>query len=240
MTAELTRRSGRDTEEKSRASRGAPSARQAAFDVREEPRVDLLPPEVKASRRNDAIARRLVLALGVVILLVIGGILGSTVLAAQASAGLAAAQGETQSLVLQQQKYAKVRAVQTQIALTQAAQQVGASTEIDWAPFLGRVKGTLGSGLSLTGVTIDSASPLAAYQQSSVPLQGPRVATVTIDVTATRFGDVAPWLTRLGTLPAVTDVMPGATTLDASGYTASAIIHVDESAFDQRFAAKGK
>lgn len=207
---------------------------------RQEPRVDLLPPEVKASRRNDAIARRLMVALVVVIVVVAGAIAATTFLAIQANASLAAAQQQTVSLTQQQQKYVKVRAVQSQIALTQAGQEVGASTEIDWTAFLAEARATIGSGLTLKGITIDSASPLAAYEQPTVPLQGARVATVTLDVKATSLDAVSAWLAQLATIPAVADVSPGTITLDQSGYSASAILHLNESAFDNRFAPKGK
>ncbi|MEN2736637.1 hypothetical protein ABCS02_02500 [Microbacterium sp. X-17] len=205
-----------------------------------EPRADLLPPEVKTARRHDAIARRLVLALVIVIIIVAGAIGGSTFLALQAGSSLSAAQQQTVSLTQQQQKYVGVRQVQSQIALTKAAQEVGASTEVDWTAFLTKVRGTIGGGLSLSGITIDSASPLAAYQQSAVPLEGSRVATVTIDVRATSLDEVSAWLAQLAALPSVADVSPGSITLDQSGYTASAIMHLDASAFDGRFAPKGK
>ncbi|MFE4467546.1 hypothetical protein ACFRFH_01915 [Leifsonia sp. NPDC056824] len=218
----------------------AASAHQGPSVLREEPRVDLLPPEVKTSRRHDAIARRLVLALVVVIVLVAAAIGGSTFLALQAGSTLAAAQQQTTALTSQQQKYVGVRQVQNQIALAKAGQEVGASTEIDWTAFLSKARATIGGGLSLSGITIDSASPLAAYQQSAVPLEGARVATVTIDVHATNLDEVSAWLAQLAALPSVTDVSPASITLDQSGYTASAIMHLDASAFDGRFATKGK
>ncbi|WP_158865653.1 hypothetical protein [Leifsonia sp. AG29] len=266
MTAELTRPEdvGPGTETRGRRGRsiadaaapggdvgvppaaGAPpkgknkSAPRAGTTLPVEPRVDLLPPEVKAARRNDAIARRLLLALVIVIAIVAASIGGSTVLAIQANATLATTQAEAVSLTRQQQKYAKVRGVQSQIALTQAGQQVGAATEIDWEAFLDKVRATAGAGVAITGITLDSASPLAAYQQPSVPLEGARVATVTIDAKTPSLDNVSAWLAQLATLPAVADVAPGAVTLDTTGYTASAILHLDQSAFDGRFAQKGK
>jgi len=237
MTTELTRHGSRRGQPENAQSR---RARTSPGGLHTEPRVDLLPPEVKTSRRQDAIARRLVLTLGVVILVVAGGIGGSTLLAVQANASLDATQAETQSLALQQQKYGAVQSIQKQIALTQAAQQVGASTEIDWMTFLGKVNGTTGPGLAVTGFTIDSASPLAAYPQSPVPLQGARVATVTVNVKAASLDVVSAWLARLETLASVADVAPGTFTLDKTGYTGSAIMHLNVSAFDGRFAQKGK
>src|SRR4051794_25699831 len=113
MTAELTRRGSRADDlvqtrgrggraakaASERTASGPPTgvqARTVAAGIREEPRVDLLPLEVKASRRYDAVARRLVLALGIVIVVVAAGIVACTVVAAQANASLSAAQAETQ------------------------------------------------------------------------------------------------------------------------------------------------
>ncbi|MGN7797904.1 hypothetical protein [Leifsonia sp. 22587] len=228
-----------DAEGADRVRATAPAGRTGgAFAVL--PRVDLLPPEVKASRRNVAIGRRLLVALFVVVALVATAIGGSTVMAIQANSTLSAAQAETAALTKQQQRYAEVRAVESQIALTKAGQEVGASTEVDWQAFLTDVRAVTGGGLAITGITIDSASPLAAYQQSTVPLQGTRVATVTIQVKAPNLDVVSAWLSQLSGLPAVADVSPGAITLDGSGYTASAIMHLNESAFDGRFEQKGK
>ena len=249
MTTELTRRGKSapepDEGKRARGKKGDQEAKQAPTRTgsvaRQEPRADLLPPEVKASRRNDAIARRLVLALVIVILVVAGGIGGSTYLAIEANAALTDAQNTTTSLAQQQLKYAGVRTVQSQIALTQAGQEVGASTEIDWSDFLAKARAaTSGAGLTLTGVILNSASPLAAYQQSTVPLQGQRVATITLDAKGASLDQVSAWLAALAQLPAVADVAPGTVTLATSGYTASAAIHLNESAYDGRFAPKGK
>jgi hypothetical protein len=208
-----------------------------------ESRVDLLPPEVRAGRRNEAIAHRMMLGLVVVIALIIAGIGGSTVLAVQARTQLQAAQSRTGALLAQQQKFGAVRQIQNEIKVVQAGQQVGGSTEIEWTAFLNRVQSTIGGGLVMTGMSLDSASPLAAYQQSAAPLQEARVATVTIDVTASSLDEIPPWLGQLALLNGVADVSPGPVTLvsgPGGGYTASAIMHLDKTAYDGRFAAKGK
>ncbi len=204
-----------------------------------EPRVDLLPPEVRASRKRDALVRRLLVTLVVVIVLIIAAIGGSALLALQSQQALAAAQARTLELAQQQQKYSVVKQVQSQIQLTQAAQQVGASTEIDWNLFLAKAKATLPAGVTLTGISIDSASPLAPYQQSTVPLQGTRVAAVTLNVTSATLPDLPLWLRALAKLPGVADTAPGTVTLSEGGtYTATATIHLNESAYDNRFNTK--
>ncbi|NEN04498.1 hypothetical protein G3T36_01300 [Diaminobutyricibacter tongyongensis] len=204
-----------------------------------EPRVDLLPPEVRASRKRDALVRRLLVILVVVIVLILAAIGGSSLLAIQSQQALAAEQARTLELAQQQQKYGVVKQVQSQIQLTQAAEQVGASTEIDWNLFLAKAKATLPPGVTLTAISIDSASPLAPYQQSTVPLQGTRVAAVTLNVTSATLPDLPLWLRALAKLPGVADTAPGTVTLSEGGkYTATATIHLNESAFDNRFNTK--
>jgi hypothetical protein len=204
-----------------------------------EPRVDLLPPEVRASRKRDALVRRLVVTLVIVIVIVVAAIGGSAFLAIHSQQALASEQARTLQLAQQQQKYGVVKQVQSQILLTQAGQQVGASTEIDYNAFLAKVKTTIPAGVTLTAITIDSASPLSQYQQSSIPLQGTRVATVTLSVTSPSLPDLPLWLRALAKLPGVADTAPGTVTLaDGKSYTATATIHLNESAFDNRFSAK--
>lgn len=207
-----------------------------------EPRVDLLPPEVRASRKRDALARKLVVFLVVVVVVAIAAVAGATFLALQSQQALAAEQAKTQSLLVQQQKYAAVKDLQTQIQLTQAGQQIGASTEIDWNAFLSKVKATIPANVTLTGVTIDGATPLAAYAQSAIPLQAQRVATVTLTVTSKSLPDLPLWLSALAKLPGVADTAPGGVTLANAGeYNATATVHLNESAFDGRFSTqKGK
>ncbi|WP_426516256.1 hypothetical protein ACPPVQ_16730 [Diaminobutyricibacter sp. McL0618] len=243
-----SKRRGLSLRKGSRAEDGgvdeAPSitAAHAVVLIGAEPRVDLLPPEVRASRKRDALARQLVVWLVIVIVIVVAAIAGSAFFALKSQEALTAEQAKTQSLLLQEQKYSVVNEVQSQIQLTQAGQQIGASTEIDWNTFLNKAKGTIPANVTLTAVTVDSASPLTAYPQSAVPLQASRVATVTLTVTSKSLPDLPLWLSALATLPGVADTAPGGITLASAGeYNATATIHLNESAFDGRFdTQKGK
>jgi len=216
--------------------------KESALDIGGEPRVDLLPPEVRASQRARSTRRMLaygVVAVAVVMALAIAGF---SVLAMQAQSDLAAAQAETQSLLLQQQKYIEVRTVQGDVALVKAGQQVGASTEIQWKDYLDKVQGTLPSGVTIQSVTIDSSTPLAVYQQATVPLQGPRVATVTFEASSPVLPQLPVWMTALSTLPGFADATPDSVNFDktTSAYTAKITMHVNSEAFDGRFTAKEK
>ncbi len=89
---------------------------------------------------------------------------------------------------------------------------------------------------------VDSASPLALYAQSTAPLQGARVATISFAAKSPTLPEVPAWLNALATLPGFADATPGSVTLDATTnvYTVNITMHVNDAAFDNRFDPKEK
>lgn len=205
-----------------------------------EPRVDLLPPEVRSARRNRRLRRGFGWGVLVVLLAVVLASGGAFALSVMAQTRLIAARAQTTELLAEQQKYSEVREVQKQAELAEAAQRVGASTEIVWKPFLDEVGAVQPAGLAITSLTMDSASPIAVYQQSPDPLQGPRVGTVTIVAASPTLPDVPQWVRGLQKISGVTDVVPGSVSYDETShkYTATVTIHVDDSLFAKRFEKK--
>lgn len=218
------------------------SARQEQLVVGGEPRVDLLPDEIRALRRSSATRRALGLGVAGAVLLVLAGVGGSSYLAADATNRLRAAQSQTTDLLTQQAKFIEVRKVQDEISTVQAAQQVGASTEIDWRDYLVKVQQTLPAAVTLQTITIDSASPLTAYAQATAPLQGMRVATLTISARSPQLPQVPSWLDALKSLPGFVDAVPGSVTLDqqSNEYTVNITMHINQDAYSKRFTAEGK
>lgn len=218
------------------------SAQKDQLIVGGEPHVDLLPPEVTELRRGHATRRALGLGIVGVLLLTLAGVGGSSLLAMTASSSLTDAQNQTTSLLAQQTKYIEVRRVQDQVKVIEAAQEVGASTEVDWRDYLVKVQQTLPANVSLQTITVDSASPLAAYAQATAPLQGTRIATLSVTAQSPTLPQVPSWLDALATLPGFVDAVPGSVTLDAQSklYTVNIVLHINQDAFTKRFAAKGK
>ena len=207
-----------------------------------EPRVDLLPPEIRAQRNAAAVRRRLGYGVILLIVLVAGGSGATGIQAIQAQASLASEQALTANLLVQQRKYIQVRSVQDEVSLIQAAQQVGTSTDIDWKKYLSEVQATLPANVTLDTVTIDSASPLTEYAQATAPLQGARVATLSFTAKSATLPEVPAWLNALTSLPGYTDASPGSVTLDPTTgvYTVDITMHINQAAYTNRFAAKGK
>lgn len=203
-----------------------------------EPRVDLMPPSIRLQRKRSKTAKQLGLALVGVVVLTVAGVAASATVSLTAQQSLSTEQANTQAILQQQAKYMPVRTVQNQVSLIQAAQEVGASTEIDWKSYLTKVQKTLPAGAQLTTITIDSASPLAAYAQASTPLQGSRVATLTFAATLTTLPQVPTWLNALGTLPGYVDGVVTVKGNDNGTFAASVTMHISEAAFDNRFEPK--
>ena len=202
------------------------------------PRVDLLPPEVRAERRAAGLARRAWAGVVVVAVVVAIGSGAALLQRMNAEDSLLMAQGETQSLLMQQLRYADVRKVQNDVTLIGAAQKVGGSTDIDWPTYLDKIQATLPVGVTIVSVALDQASPLAAYEQPTAALQGSRVATVTIQVTSPQLPSVTEILNGLATLPGFADAQPGAINLDAGLYKADITMHLTADVFSGRFDTK--
>jgi hypothetical protein len=207
-----------------------------------EPRADLLPPELRLYGKARALRRRLWLGVAALGLLMFLGIGAAALQAMQVQSNLTAEQGKTSALLTEQRKYGTVRTVQQEASLVEAAQQVGTSTEIDWQKYLNAVQATLPANVVLTSVTIEAGSPLQSYAQASVPLQGARVATLSFAATSATLPEVPAWLNSLTGLPGYADASPGSVTRDDTTgvYTVAITMHINEAAFTNRFAAKGK
>ena len=204
------------------------------------PRVDLLPSSLRERRQQKRFRRGMYAGIGVVAGLLAAGIAGSLSFNAMAAASLAEEQAVTLDLLGRQAQYAELSAVQDRIALAQAAQQVGAGTEVDWSGYLTELRATLPDGATLTSVTVDSASPLAVYEQSTAPLEGPRIATLTFTAASRALPDVPVWIDALRTLPAFVDATANSVTLDDTGvYAVNMTMHIGPDAYANRFLPEG-
>jgi len=220
------------------APRGTrPSTGSAVLAIGGEPRVDLLPPEVKARRAARRTRGRLGVALAGVAVVALLGVGAAYWYAGLEAGSFTTEQSRQLQLVVQQGKFAELRRVQSETALAQAAQQVGAATEIDWKGYLDKVQATLPSGVVIQSVDVDSSTPLAAYGQPTIPLQGARVATITFTALSSTLPSVPEWLVALQKLPGYSDGVPDSVTYSDTdhNYTSTVTIHVDAAVFDKRF-----
>jgi hypothetical protein len=206
------------------------------------PRADLLPTEVLVHRRERRVVRRLWAGVVVVAVAVGIGIGGASLVATRATDDLANAQAQTLSLLQQQAQYKEVRTTESSMSLLESAQAVGGSTEIAWGPYLREVRASLPAGVVINGVGVDSASPLEPYAQTDAPLQGRRVATLTLDAISQTLPTVPDWLESVRSLDGFVDATVNSVTLEETSghYTVNMTIHVDEKAFDGKYLPQKK
>ncbi|MEY9952574.1 hypothetical protein [Leifsonia sp. EB34] len=225
------------TKEKTAKPEKTPRQSGPAVDIRVgvEPRVDLLPAEIRTARKHERIVRRMVVGLVVTVAVVVAAVLGAAAYALTAGVAATAEQARSDSLLKQQAQYAPLRAAQSEAALVKAAQAVGGATDIDWSALGDALLKSLPAGATITNVSIDAASPLAPYQQSLVPGTPIRVATATVTINAPDLNAVTQWLSTVGSLPNVVDSSAGTITVQATGYQAIATIHYGVKAWDGKF-----
>lgn len=201
------------------------------------PRVDLLPPEVHAGRRAKSVQRGLRLGVFAVVALVLAATGGAWFLSSISRGNLLSAQEQTVGLLAQQAEFAEIRDVKTNVSVSQAAQQVGVSTEIDWKGYLLQLQSTLPEGVTITTVDTTSASPITDFAQSTVPLEGGRVGTLTFTASSPTLPSIPTWLNGIATMPGFVDAIPNSVDLQVDGtYTASITTHINSKAYSKRYA----
>ncbi|HEY4151847.1 MAG TPA: hypothetical protein VGM38_00855 [Pseudolysinimonas sp.] len=204
------------------------------------PRADLMPPEIRIKRSQLRTRRSLRLTLFGVFVLVVVACGGTWAWNALAQTSLVSAQAQQQALLVQQAKYSNVTTIQNATTLIQAGQIIGDSTEIDWQDYLTKLQATLPAGVTLSTVSIDTADPMTAYAQSTTPLEGGRIATLTFTATSKSLPSIPVWLDGLRSLPGFVDATPGSVTLGTEVYSADVTMHIGTDAFAGRFDPKKK
>lgn len=162
------------------------------------PQVNLLPPEIRASRSLRAVKRILGLALlGVIGLAVVLHVVVAFRLST-AQDELAAAQEETQQLLAEQREYAEVPQVLGQLDQAVTARLLGTSTEILLGGYLPALWATAPAGCEFQDVALTGATPTVLAPVPPNPLvRAGTVATVTFTARSLVLPDTAAWIERL-------------------------------------------
>lgn len=203
------------------------------------PRVDLLPPELKAARewrraRNKAV------------LLVLGAAL--VVLAASGAAGWwaalngdqrTAAQARTTQLLAEQSEFVEVNQVQGAIAATERALAQASAGDVIWGELLTDLQGALPAGARITTVTIESSSPMQELAPPIDPLRTSRIASVTFSAVTTSVPDVVTWTRAVLDVPGVVYAAPRSTVADETASAFTVEMSVDISAERLRHQPEG-
>jgi Tfp pilus assembly protein PilN len=202
------------------------------------PRANLLPPEINENLRSKATRRGLRLIIVAVVVVAVAGVSGSWYYSYTAQQSLQAEQQRTVELATKQASYSKVAATTSGIRTGEAALRVGGSTDIDWSAYLTKLQQTLPAGVTLTNVTIASADVVTPFEQSQLPLEGPRVATLTFTAASADLPQIPDWIDGLSGLPGFADATPGNVAQSDAGYTATVTMHINAEAYSNRFDPK--
>lgn len=201
------------------------------------PGVDLLPREVRDTRKSNRTRRGVIAVAVLAIVATAGGGAAATYASILADVRLASAEQRTEALLARQAEFVEVTTLQRQIEERTAARAVITGTEIDWQSVLADVRATLPAGAIVTSIAVDGASPMQAYAQAGVPLQGPRIATVTFTVESSSILSATAVVDALDAVPGFVDVqVPTSTVADEGIAETSFVLHLGEGAYSGRYA----
>lgn len=201
-----------------------------------EPRIDFLPPEIKA-RKNARRTRQSLLVLSLIVVAAcVAGYVFSAGLATLAQAGLAQAQQRTQDLLTEQGEYSEVRKVAAQIEATKNARLVGSATEVVWKDYLAQLIAALPAGVTIEKYTVVSQSATDLTPVPSVLLQNARVSTVTFSARMPALADAEATLVNVKNLPGFADAWVTPIQVSPDGtYTAEFTLNVNADVLVKRF-----
>ncbi|PPL20051.1 hypothetical protein [Microterricola pindariensis] len=201
------------------------------------PRVDLLPPEVRAAAASRVLRRRLGVGLLGVVTVVVLMVTAASVVTVGKTLQLLDAQATTAELLVEQGQYIEVRRVQQDLKAVSDARMVGSYTEVQWREYLRSVQASLPAGVTLRTATVNAASPLDEFVQATSPLQSPRIATLAMEAVSPTLPNVPLWLDGLAGLTGYAGASPDSVTFDdkTGVYTVALTLHVNGEALSARF-----
>lgn len=213
------------------------------------PIAHLLPPEVVAQGKVRTTRAVVIYILIAVLVLSVAAIAGSYLYAQRSQQALEGVQSQNASVLAQEAKYAPARTALNKVKLAQAAQKVGAASEIDWTAYVGKIQAVLPAGVAITEFSGETSTPATAVAQDSAPLSQGRGAVITLTVSAPDQLAIANTLDALEKLPGYAGAFPGAITqkTDSSAtpsttgpstgaWSAPITLSLNSAAFANRFA----
>lgn len=198
------------------------------------PRVDLLPPIVEVRRKQNATLRLLMLGLVGVAAIAIVASLAMWLLATTAERGLADEQARTATLLQEQNTYADVIAVKSQLGDYGSAQIAALYADTDWSRLMRELDAALPAGVALQsesirvkGVATDP-TPDGAGAEGAVAIDAPGVIEILFSATAPSFDSPTPLLNALaGMTGYVSANVSAVSNTGDEGYTITGAVQLD-------------
>jgi hypothetical protein len=201
------------------------------------PRADLLPPELKIEATLRA-QRRLLIGVVIVAVVAVAAVYAFVAIAATTSKiRLDSAHQQTETLLKEQQEYSDVRVLKDGVQTLKRAQILGASTEIDWTDYLGKVAALLPAGTKFGAIDAVTLRPGSAEEIQEGPLETPRIAQINFVSSTPTLPDVSQWIENLSVLPGYSSAAVTAITLDDKDgkYLVTTVLNIDFEGLENRF-----
>ncbi|MBO0900369.1 fimbrial assembly protein [Cellulomonas sp. zg-ZUI222] len=221
---------------------GARDTGRSAVMIPQTYQVNLLPQQYADRYALGRLKRRLALVL-VAVLALAGALYGATLTQLSSAQDRAArAEQETTRLLKAQQQYAEVPVVLGELDRARGARELGMSTEILWAPYLGAIGTVMPEGVTLTNLVMDGATPQLAPAPPAHPLASETVSTIRFEARSTLMVDTAAWIDGLNSVPGFHDAWVSLANVEEFNeetvYVYSSSVAVSPLAYASRFSGE--
>jgi len=205
------------------------------------PQVNLLPPEVRAARNLRTTKRWLLVSLVLTVVACVIAFGMALLASASAADELAEAQDETARLQQEQAQYAEVPLVLGMLQQTEAARELGMSTEVQWKAYVDAFTAVIPVNVSVEALTVTQASPMAAGPAAPDALREAGIGQIRFEGRALTLPDVAAWMDALDAVPGFVDAsveaVQGSEEVDSGVfYQITTTVQVTQEAYSDRFA----
>lgn len=208
------------------------------------PQVNLLPPEIRASRSLRTVKRLLALALVAVLALAGLGYAFAAMQASSARSEAEAEQAETRRLLAEQQQYAEVPQVLGALDSAEQARLLGTSTEVLWKPYLDELFNSAPPNVQFASISVEGATPMLAPPVPTDPLQEQSMLTLTFTGRSLTLPDAMAWVETLEAIDgfdhayvqtAVSALGTDSVWADVVHFEVQGTVQVMDTAFENRF-----
>lgn len=205
------------------------------------PQVNLLPPEVRASRSLSRTKRWLGLTILLALVVVAAGYGYALLQRASANSELASAQQQASALQVEANKYAEVPQVLGQVSQVTAARSTAMADDVEWRAYLDAIAAVLPAGVSIDSMSITGPDSLHAATAATTDAFGTSgIGTIAFSARSTTIPDTAAWLDALATVPGLlapqaSSVAAAATDDGVTYYTVAVTASLDSDVLSHRF-----
>jgi hypothetical protein len=194
-----------------------------------------MPPEVAMQKKERGRRRGLITTVIAVVLVMIAGVVASTLFAANAEARLAEERRTTEQLLAQQLEFTEVTQVRGQLQSIADVRGQLATVEVLWEEELAPYLAVLTADEVVSALAFQSDAPAEPALGITGPLRSPRVATFRVVVLTSELPVPYLWYREWEQIETFADASIDSITFIESGYETTVTINLNELALSQRF-----